>query len=154
MTWLDQVRFEHEIEWEQYNELRASVNFITIPEIRAKRSLKNSLYKVVAYYEEEPIGMARVVGDDGYVYFICDVVVNPKFQSRGLGRKLIETIMKHLSDSIEDGDVIMVNLMSAMGKESFYEKMGFYRRPFEGHGSGMSCWISKGLSREKEDSWL
>jgi len=37
----------------------------------------------------------------------------------------------------------MVNLMSAMNKEVFYEKLGFHKRPFDNHGSGMSRWISK-----------
>jgi hypothetical protein len=36
----------------------------------------------------------------------------------------------------------MVNLMSAMNKEPFYEKMGFHKRPFGNHGSGMSQWIT------------
>ncbi len=38
----------------------------------------------------------------------------------------------------------MVNLMSALNKEPFYEKkLGFHTRPFSDHGSGMSRWISR-----------
>ncbi len=87
--------------------------------------------------------MARVVGDGGYVFFICDVIVHPDYQSQGLGRKIIENVLGWLEDQVEEGETIMVNLMSAMNKEEFYGKLGFHKRPFGNHGSGMSRWISK-----------
>jgi GNAT superfamily N-acetyltransferase len=87
--------------------------------------------------------MARVVGDGGYVYFICDVIVRPSYQSNGLGRQIIESVLAWLESQVEENETIMVNLMSAMNKEPFYEKLGFHKRPFGNHGSGMSRWISK-----------
>ena len=75
---------------EAYNDLRRSVEFIEIRENRAKTALDNALYKVIAYDGDRPVGMTRVVGDGGYVYFICDVIVRPEYQSHGLGRRLIE----------------------------------------------------------------
>ena len=50
---------------------------------------------------------------------------------------------------VEEGETVMVNLMSAMNKESFYKKLGFHQRPFGNHGSGMSKWISR--QEEKGD---
>ncbi|MCR5796586.1 MAG: GNAT family N-acetyltransferase, partial [Eubacterium sp.] len=83
-----------------------------------------------------------VVGDGGYVYFICDVIVHPDYQSQGLGRMIIENVLKWLRSQLEEeGDTIMVNLMSAYGKEEFYGKLGFSRRPFGNHGAGMSQWL-------------
>jgi ribosomal protein S18 acetylase RimI-like enzyme len=83
-----QITWKDEISIEDYNRLRKSVDFIQVQPKRAKCALENSLYKIVAVKDGHPIGMARVVGDGGYVYFICDVVVHPKYQSQGLGRKL------------------------------------------------------------------
>nr|MBP3598703.1 GNAT family N-acetyltransferase [Eubacterium sp.] len=140
---MEQIQFQHEISVEEYNKLRASVDFIQVIPKRAERALGNSLYKVIAMDGERPVGMARVVGDGGYVYFICDVVVHPSYQSKGLGRKIIENVLAWLENQVEEGETIMVNLMSAMNKEDFYSKLGFHRRPFENHGSGMSRWITK-----------
>jgi len=138
---LENITFTHEITIENYNDLRASVDFITIRPNRAETALANALYLIVAMEGDRPIGMARVVGDGGYVYFICDVIVRPSHQSQGLGRKLIENVLSWLKNQVEGDETIMVNLMSAMNKEPFYEKLGFHKRPFGNHGSGMSQWI-------------
>lgn len=139
---LDGITFAHEITIEDYNQLRLSVDFIEICPNRARIALANSLYKVIALKGDKPVGMARVVGDGGYVYFICDVIVNPSCQSQGLGRRLIENVLSWLESQVEPEETIMVNLMSAMNKEAFYEKLGFHKRPFGNHGSGMSRWIT------------
>lgn len=139
----EHITYTHEITIEEYNKLRASVDFITIRPSRARTALDNSLYTIIAMDGDQPVGMARVVGDGGYVYFICDVIVRPDHQSRGLGRSLIETVLTWLQSQVGENETIMVNLMSAMNKEPFYEKLGFHKRPFGNHGSGMSQWISK-----------
>ena len=136
-----ELRLADSISVSDYNDLRASVDFITINDHRAHTALENALYKVIAYDGEKPVGMTRVVGDGGYVYFICDVIVRPEYQSKGLGRRLIENTLGWLESQVDEGETIMVNLMSAMGKDPFYEKLGFHTRPFGNHGSGMSRWI-------------
>lgn len=138
---INDIELKEEITVEDYNDLRKSVDFITIRENRARTALNNALYKVIAYDGARPVGMTRVVGDGGYVYFICDVIVRPEYQSRGLGRRLIENTLSWLENQAKPGETIMVNLMSAMGKENFYEKLGFSTRPFGNHGAGMSRWI-------------
>ena len=140
---MNDITFSHTISIEDYNDLRASVDFITIRPNRAHTALDNSLFTVVAVKENQPVGMARVVGDGGYVYFICDVIVRPSYQSQGLGRRIIEQVLSWLECQVDEGETIMVNLMSAMNKEPFYEKLGFHKRPFDNHGSGMSRWISR-----------
>lgn len=144
---IEEITFRHEITTEDYNVLRGSVDFIHITPKRAACALANSLYKIIAYDGERPVGMARVVGDGGYVYFICDVIVHPHYQSRGLGRRIIEHVLGWLEGQVDEGETIMVNLMSAMNKEEFYGKLGFHKRPFGNHGSGMSRWISGSGSR-------
>lgn len=140
---LNNITFNDTITINEYNDLRASVDFITIRPNRAETALQNSLYLIVARDGTRPVGMARVVGDGGYVYFICDVIVRPDYQSRGLGRRLIETVLSWLREQVGEDETIMINLMSAMGKEPFYEKLGFHKRPFDNHGSGMSQWLER-----------
>ena len=52
-------------------------------------------------------------------------------------------VLSWLESQVDEGETIMVNLMSALNKEPFYEKLGFHTRPFSDHGSGMSRWISR-----------
>lgn len=139
---MNHISYKHTISIEDYNDLRASVDFITIRPKRARIALDHSLYTLVAVDNGRPVGMARVVGDGGYVYVICDVIVRPSYQSQGLGRQIIERVLAWLEKQVDEGETIMVNLMSAMNKEPFYEKLGFHKRPFGNHGSGMSRWIS------------
>lgn len=47
-----------------------------------------------------------------------------------------------------EGETVMVSLMAAYQRESFYEKFGFHKRPFGNHGSGMSVWMSRNASGE------
>lgn len=138
------ISFENRINLTNYKRLRESVEFVITTDERTKVAIQNSLYLIAAYNGAEAIGMARVVGDGGYVYFICDVIVHPDYQSRGLGRQLITNVLAWLKAQVLPGETIMINLMSAYEKEPFYEKLGFHRRPFGNHGSGMSCWLEGG----------
>lgn len=137
------ISFKHELTVEQYNALRRSVNFTEIAPRLAEISLKNSLYINIAQDNEQPIGMVRLVGDGGYVFFICDVIVHPDYQSQGIGRMLITKTLDYIEHLVGEDETVMVNLMSAYDKEAFYQKLGFHKRPFGNHGHGMSLWISK-----------
>ena len=140
---MNSIQLTHSISIDDYNDLRASVDFITIHPKRARIALDHSLYTLIAMDNDIPVGMARVVGDGGYVFFICDVIVRPTYQSQGLGRTIIEDVLRWLEAQVDEDETIMVNVMSALNKEPFYEKLGFHKRPFGNHGSGMSRWISK-----------
>ena len=139
----DSIEFTNTISVDDYDDLRRSVDFVITTEKRVRIALSNSLYTIVATIDGKPIGMARVVGDGGYVYFICDVIVRPEYQSHGIGRSLITQVLSWIESQVGEGETVMVNLMSAYAKEPFYEKLGFNRRPFGNHGCGMSKWVSR-----------
>ena len=46
-------------------------------------------------------------------------------------------------ESAPEDERIMFILGAAKGKEEFYEKMGFIRRPNEESGAGMTMWRKK-----------
>nr|MCR5623825.1 GNAT family N-acetyltransferase [Lachnospiraceae bacterium] len=105
----------------------------------------NSFYKIFAYDTEEKkyVGMARIVSDGGYTYFITDVIVNPEYQGKHIGTTMIRDIMDYIEKDVEKGETVMVSLMSAYERESFYTRFGFHTRPFGNHGPGMSMWVSR-----------
>ncbi|MCQ2525099.1 MAG: GNAT family N-acetyltransferase, partial [Lachnospiraceae bacterium] len=55
-------------------------------------ALQNTIATFVAYENDTPVGMVRVIGDGGMSFYIKDFVVVPEYQSKGVGRLLIESI--------------------------------------------------------------
>lgn len=140
------ISYVNNISVEDYNALRKSVNWINVTEKRASIALKNSFYVCVAVSEGKPVGMARIVSDGGYTYFITDVIVNPDYQGRHIGVELIKRVLDYIKKDVMDGETVMVSLMAAYERESFYERFGFHTRPFGNHGSGMSMWVSRDIT--------
>jgi ribosomal protein S18 acetylase RimI-like enzyme len=120
---------------EEYNRLRQSVSWHVYETDVAAASLPNSLYGVCAFANTEIIGMARVLGDGGLVYYIQDVIVKLAYQGQGIGTKMMDKVMDYLRAHARNGTYI--GLMAAKGKEPFYERYGFIRRPNERLGAGM-----------------
>ena len=106
------LEFKHTIEEKAYNDMRELVGWRRLDPQQAQTGLDNSVFTTVAYDAKTPVGMARLVGDGGYMYLIVDVMVHPDYQKQGLGRALLERINAYLDDLASDGRVIMVNLMA------------------------------------------
>ena len=136
------ISYSNTITVAQYNGLRKAVGWNAIQEDLAERGLQNTAYLVVLTDGGVPLGMARVITDYGYTVLLSDVVVHPDYQGSGCGRMLMTKIMDYISQSIAPGQMKMINLMAAQGKEGFYRKFGFLERPYDGKGAGMSQWIS------------
>ncbi|WP_406660327.1 GNAT family N-acetyltransferase [Methanolobus sp. ZRKC3] len=100
-----------------------------------ERGLDNSVYCVCAVANSTVIGMSRLIGDHGLVYFVADTIVLPEYQNQGIGTQLMEGIMSYLEKNAPANSFI--TLMSAKGREGFYEKFGFFKRPNDDYGHGM-----------------
>lgn len=87
--------------------------------------------------------MGRAMFDFGYTAYIGDVIVKPEYQGQGIGKKIVETLISQVLNASEPEDRIMFILVAAKGKEGFYEKMGFEKRPNDFSGHGMTMWRKK-----------
>ncbi len=57
------------------------------------KSMRNSVcYGIRLSGEEKLIGFARVISDFATTYYLCDVIIDPEYQHRGLGKALIAHI--------------------------------------------------------------
>lgn len=139
----EKITYTNNISVEAYNSLRKSVDWIQLAEKRAAIALGNSFYLCVAMSGNTPVGMVRIVSDGGYTYFITDVIVRPGYQGKHVGMELISRAMDYIQKDVLEGETVMVSLMSAFERETFYKQFGFHQRPFENHGSGMSVWVSR-----------
>lgn len=126
---------------EEYTEILNSVGW-KIPSLRLlKLSVENGI-NVKYVLDGKTVGMARFVTDGGYAGFIFDVIVMPPYQGKGIGRKLIESLMTYVKDSLLDGEEMIIELLSAPGKQPFYEKFEFKVKK-EVAEDGMYMWLKK-----------
>jgi len=117
-------------------ELYTSVGWEAPCKEQVETALENTLATFVAYEDDIPVGMVRLIGDGGMSFYIKDFAVIPAYQSKGVGRFLIESIEKFIKESVGDW-AVSLELISTIEAQKFYEKMGFELRPCEWDGPGM-----------------
>ena len=137
-----EYQIKDDLQPKEYNELRNSVGWDSKDENVIIEALKNSFIVKKIVVNNKVVGMARAIGD-GLYYLIIDVVVNKEYQGKGLGKILIEEIVKEVYDKTKEGQKASINLVSMQGKEAFYEKCGFKKIPFDFTGYGMIRRIKK-----------
>ena len=137
------IRYDNDLAVSDYNNLREIVGWNRIPEQQAQAGLRGSDFVIAAKDGERTIGMSRVLTDGGCVALILDVVVHPEYQGLGIGRTLMEAVMKFIDGRMALGEVSHICLMAAKGKEEFYKKFGFEERPNDIRGAGMTQWIKR-----------
>lgn len=90
------------------------------PEERTRKALKNSIC-IGVYTEGKQVGFARIVTDMATIYYICDVFVLEEHRGKGIGKKMIETIVN--SEDYE----WMTGLLGTLDAHGLYEQYGFVR---------------------------
>lgn len=89
---------------------------------------------------DETVGCARVFWDKGYIAYLADVIVMPAYQGHGIGKALVSECIKFIDRQLKQGWRIKIVIVSAKGKEQFYEKLGFQIRPNDKDDAGMDMW--------------
>ena len=90
-----------------------------------KLALEHTVFRVSVFHNEKIVAMARMIGDRGLCYYIKDVVVRPEYQKQGIGRLLINELLKFISEHGVSGTDVFVELCAVPDKIPFYEKLGF-----------------------------
>jgi len=88
----------------------------------AEASLKQSLFGVVIEYQNETVGMGRIIGDGSIYFYIQDIAVSPNHQKKGLGDMIMKTLMEYLKSHAPDK--AFVGLFANQGTQKFYNKYG------------------------------
>ena len=117
----------------KYNELSAE-EFILLWETvwgqgptleQTKLAMEHTLFRISIFDDDKIIAMARMIGDMGLDYYIKDVVVRPEYQGIGIGRMLINELLKYINDNGIRGTNIFVELCAMPDKIPFYKRFGF-----------------------------
>ncbi len=108
------------VDWQRVSDLLKTVGMASFEPSLHQRAFANSQVVVFVHEGPELIGFGRALTDGVYQAALYDVVVHPDFQGRGMGRLIVETLLEGLPQR-------NVILYAAVGKESFYEKLGFHK---------------------------
>ena len=133
---------ENALCYDDYRRLRESVGWHNYARAQTENALSRSLYTVVAEDANQVVGMGRLIGD-GLYYLIIDLVVQPDYQQKGIGSKMIDMLVDFVDKETPVGGRSSIQLIAVNGKEPFYEKKGFKIIPHEFCGPGMRKIICK-----------
>ncbi|GAM87580.1 hypothetical protein ANO11243_056070 [Dothideomycetidae sp. 11243] len=80
-----------------YCRLRSIAGLTPRSETAAAAGLPRTIVGVVIKQSDHVVGMGRVVGD-GLFYQVVDIAVDPDHQGRGLGKKILSSLMRRLEE--------------------------------------------------------
>lgn len=134
-------KIENSINVEEFIEMVESVGWKTYSKEQVKKALINTMYMIKISYNNEVVGIGRVVGDYSIVCILTDICVKPKFQGKGIGLKIVNELKKMIKNGVNVGDKMQIELTPTAGNEEFYKKAGFKYKPDV--ITGMYLWIKK-----------
>jgi aralkylamine N-acetyltransferase len=111
------------IDWSQlfnlYEKAGLLGRFIKTGEFDKIQSAFEKSYKIVTAWDEDIlVGSGRMISDGICYGSIFDLGVLPEYQKRGVGKGLMNALMK-------GEEHIPIHLTSTFGNEEFYKKLGF-----------------------------
>lgn len=121
---------------EQFLELRYAVGWNGAVQ-QIEKSLTNGLFNLLAKDGEQIVGMGRLIGDGVMYWYIQDLIVVPSYQGNGIGKLILNKLISYTCQHSLPNTIVTIGLMSARGKETFYQKFGFIERPNDVFGAGM-----------------
>lgn len=137
-----EVKIIDNLDVDEYIDLRRRVGWATKnPEI-IEMAINSSTIVKKAVVDGRTVGMARAIGD-GMSYLLVDVVVSPKYQKKGIGKKLVGAVIEEVKEHTIAGEYSTINLISISGAEKFYESCGFKTVPYDYNGNGMRLKVEK-----------
>lgn len=81
--------------------------------------LCGSAHVALAFDGERVVGFATAISDGVIAAYIPLIEVLPEYQGKGIGRALMEMLLKKLEN------IYMIDLLCEESVEKFYEKFGF-----------------------------
>jgi ribosomal protein S18 acetylase RimI-like enzyme len=120
---------DRNIDLYELEELCDAVGWSRRPIRKVKKAIEHS-FVVVTMWERRGnyrrmVGFSRATSDHAFNATIWDVVVHPDFQSRGLGKSLMQNIIRELRRE----DISNITLFADPQVVKFYQGLGFRSDP-------------------------
>ena len=134
------LSYNNELSAKEYCSLRSMVGWTQLIEEQAQSGLDHSDFVIACREGTQINGCARIFWDGGYIAYLADVIVSLEYQNQGIGKKLVKECISYVDSQLKPNWRIKIVIVATKGKEEFYEKIGFIRRPNEDEGAGMQMW--------------
>jgi ribosomal protein S18 acetylase RimI-like enzyme len=108
---------------EDYLRLRALTGLSPKTPEAARLGLAGTYFGVTVLRNGTPVGMGRAIGDGGCFFQIVDIAVLPEHQGRGLGKRIMETLVAHLR--LNAPSSAYVSLLADGKAQDLYRQFGF-----------------------------
>lgn len=95
-------------------------NSLNLTTNELKQMCMNSWYSVYAFEADKLVGMGRIISDGVVTGVICGVCVLPDYQSKGIGKKIINRLVQYCEQKR-----VIPQLLCVEELEPYYEKLGF-----------------------------
>ncbi|MFL0246173.1 GNAT family N-acetyltransferase [Candidatus Clostridium stratigraminis] len=113
---------------EEYISLRLKTGMGTKDLSKVEIALKNSLFIVTLWDKDKLIAFGRIVGDYGITYVVSDIMVDPEYQRKGLGKIIMKEIDSYLNQNTDE--YAYVCLIANKPADKLYSQFGFdYTEP-------------------------
>lgn len=89
----------------------------------AREVLSSARYGVVALDGDRAVGAGMVIGDGATFSYLRDIMVDPAWQGRGIGTRIVEALLALVRRPAPEG--MLVTLFTGQHLAPFYEKFGF-----------------------------
>jgi ribosomal protein S18 acetylase RimI-like enzyme len=106
-----------------YIRLREITGLSPFSESAAQAGLAGTYFGVSVLYQDNVVGMGRIVGDGGLFFQIVDVAVDPRYQGRGIGFNVMLALTEYLKENAPT--TAYVSLLADVPANRLYEKFGF-----------------------------
>ncbi len=88
----DLTLVEHFPGIDEYRRLRSAAGLSARSAEAATRGLANTLFGVSLVDADRTVGMGRIIGDSGCFFVVVDIAVQPEYQGRGLGKRIMAAL--------------------------------------------------------------
>ena len=95
-------------------------NSLNLSENDLEKMCKQSWYAIYAFDEGQLVGMGRVISDGVITGIICGVCVLPAYQSKGIGKAIVNQLVQHCEENR-----VIPQLMCVEDLETYYTAIGF-----------------------------
>lgn len=110
-----------DFDWNELSQLFEKVGWGKREPDRLENAFKVSGNLCLAFQDMKLVGCGRSINDGEWYSIIVDVIVDPDLQGIGIGTSIMKTLISSTDD------LNWVILASEVGKEQFYEKLGFQK---------------------------
>lgn len=115
------IKKDKNVDIQEIINLYALVGWQKKDDYKIQKAIEKSILLVTIWKDKDLIATGRAAGDGIFNATLWDVAVHPRYQKKGIGKFLVETMIKELDEQ----GIPLVTLYTSDNKKLFYKKIGF-----------------------------